>query len=301
MGNRYDGSGASSPQWWPSRYGAGDELGSLNEINEQRTLAAIQLPRTGEVLPLAQVLMPSSPAYGSRYFRQIILAHETLHSPDPDGSAVNVLEELQAQTYHMGCHVDGLGHIGIDQRFYNGIDVKDFLTPTKLLRYGAEKMKPWVTRGVLLDIAGLEGTETLPAGFAITVDHVEEAQRRIGVEVGPGDVVLFNTGWGKRVAIPDGYAGVQPGCGWEAAHWLSDRRVSAVGADNWGFECVPFQPGRAAFTIHQHLIVETGTYIIENLDLDALVASGRGEFLFVMSPNRVEGATGSMVNPLAIL
>ena len=34
-------------QWWPSRYGAGDQLGALNEITPEKTAAAARLVRSG--------------------------------------------------------------------------------------------------------------------------------------------------------------------------------------------------------------------------------------------------------------
>ncbi|HJZ36528.1 MAG TPA: hypothetical protein VJ204_09685, partial [Solirubrobacterales bacterium] len=74
----------------------------------------------------------------------------------------------------------------------------------------------------------------------------------------------------------------------------------AVGADNWGLEAIPgTDPG--AFVVHQHLLTETGTFIVENLTLAELVASGASEFLFLMAPLRIVGLTGSPVAPVAVI
>src|SRR5262245_52034909 len=59
----YDGSGPSSPRWWPSRYGADDELGAGNELTAERTLAALRIPTQGRIIELAQLLEPGIPAY----------------------------------------------------------------------------------------------------------------------------------------------------------------------------------------------------------------------------------------------
>jgi kynurenine formamidase len=158
-----------------------------------------------------------------------------------------------------------------------------------------------VTRGVCLDIAGLENTETLPEGYVITPEHLEQAQERQGVEVGGGDAVLLHTGWGALWDDSDAYTGKEPGCGWEAAHWLTDRHVSVVASDNWGFEVMPFEDENKIFVVHQHLLAETGTFIVENIRTGGLVAEGISEFLFFMAPNKVRGATGSMVNPVVVV
>ena len=90
-------------------------------------------------------------------------------------------------------------------------------------------------RGVCLDIAALEGTAMLEEGFAITVEHIEAACERQGVDIGAGDVVLFHTGWSSLWMVDNSrYGALEPGLGWDGAHWLTERRVSLVGADNWG-------------------------------------------------------------------
>lgn len=297
---RYDGHGSRSPQWWPSRYGPDDELGAGNELTPERLMAALGLPREGRVIELAQILEDGVPLVEARTFHQLILAHEAIPSA-PGGSDATGYEEHVTQCYHLGCHVDGLGHLGIDGHYYNGRHHSEFYAPTGLKKYGMEKVRPWVTRGVCLDVAALEGVRTLEAGFVVTAEHLERACERQGVEVGAGDAVLIHTGWGDLWMEDDRYGGDEPGPGWEASHWLTDRRVSMVGADNWAFEVIPFEQPDLAFVCHQHLLAETGTHIVENLRTRELVDGSHWEFLFIMVPNKVRGATGSMVAPLAIV
>jgi kynurenine formamidase len=301
MTEPYDGRGARSAQWWPSRYGEGDELGAANELTPERTLAALRLPRSGEVLELAQVLTRGTPTWPPRSFHQLIVTHQALQPLGAGDSDATSLEEQVSLGFHVGCHLDGLGHVGIAGRFYNGLPLEDFLAPDGLRRYGAETMRPWLCRGVCLDVAALEGVEVLDLGFVITPEHLEEACRRQEVEVRTGDVVLLNTGWGTHWAEGERYVQGEPGAGLAACRWLTDRRVSAVGADNAAFEPIPAEKPELILVCHQHLIAETGTFIIENIRLDHLVASARSEFLFVMTPLKVKGATASPISPLAVL
>ena len=85
------------------------------------------------------------------------------------------------------------------------------------------------------------------------------------------------------------------------ADWLTDRRVSLVGLDNWGCDVYPNPDPELFFPAHQQLLTQSGTYILENIQTSELVASGAVEFLFVLSPSKSEGATAAMVAPLAVI
>jgi kynurenine formamidase len=306
VGQAYDGRGGDSPQWWPSRYGPDDELGAGNELTPERTLAALQIPKEGRKIELAQLLEEGAPAFPPRTWKQLILAHGTLDAtkmaPESGGSHMTYFEESAFGTYHIGCHVDGLGHVGIDGHFYNGHHYKDFYTSKGLTKFGVETMRPWVTRGVCLNIAALLGTEQLDEGFVITPEHLEEACRAQNVQIGAGDVVLLHTGWGSLWTEDiEHYEHVEPGAGWDAAHWLTDRRVSLVGADNWAFEVIPFERPDGIFVVHQHLLAETGTHILENATTAELAASGFSEFLFVLTVQKTKGSTGAYASPVAVV
>jgi kynurenine formamidase len=300
----YDGNGAASPQWWPSRYGPDDQLGSGNELTPERTLKALQIPRQGRTFQLAQLLEPGIPAYPPRGWNQLVLAHGALDEMvlAPDTTRPSYFEEQVTQTYQIGCHLDGLGHLGIDGRFYNGHHYNDIYDPTGLIKLGIEHAPPWLARGVCLDIVGLVGHDMLEEGFVIYPDHLEAACRRQGVEIGPGDVVLVHTGWSKLWNVDnERYGALEPGLGWEAGHWLTDRRISLAGADNWCLEVWPPERDDSPLVVHQHLLAETGTYIVENLRTAELIEAEAWEFLFVLTPQRTKGSTGSMAAPLAVV
>jgi kynurenine formamidase len=300
----YDGTGGRSTQWWPSRYGADDELGAGHELTAERMLSALQIPKRGRVIELAQLLEPGIPAYPPRAWHQLVLAHGGLEETmlAADTTQASYFEEHVTQTYQIGCHLDGLGHVGVNGRYYNGMHYRDIYAPTGLRKLGIEHAPQWIARGVCLDIASLEGTTMLEEGFAITPEHIEAACERQGVEIGAGDVVLFHTGWSELWMVDnERYGALEPGLGWDAAHWLSDRRISLAGADNWCLEVWPPEQEAHPLVVHQHFLCETGTYIIENLKTRELVTDGISEFLFLLSPNKTKGSTGSMAAPIAVV
>lgn len=291
--------------WWPSRYGCGDRRGSGNELTSQRVLAALRIPREGEVIELAQPLDAEAPRWGGRLWGQSILTHgATAEHRARSENGDTYLEELVVGGLHSGCHIDALGHGGIDGRFYNGHELDEVYGFEGLRLLGIEGASPWIARGVCLDVAAAAGLERLEAGFAVTPVHLEEACRRQEVAVEAGDAVLLHTGWAHLYrADPDRYLQGEPGASHEAARWLTDCRASLVGADNWGFEVVSAEEadGGPRFPVHQHLLAETGTHILENVDVTPLIERGRSEFLFIAAPVKVAGATAGQVNPLAVI
>lgn len=300
----YDGSGSSAAPWWPSRYGVEDRLGSGNEVTPERVLRALRLPREGRVVELAQVTTADIPAAAPRSYSQVILAHETLEAVSAAAGAneFSTFQEQVVTSNHVGCHVDGLGHVGIGGRYYNGRHYAGIYRSGGLLELGIEHARPWVTRGVCLDVAGLLGVDVLEPGLVITVAHLRDACDRQEVAVEAGDAVLVHTGWGDLLGSdPTRYSAGEPGLGWAAAHWLTDRRPSIVGADNWGFEVVPSESPDRWYWVHQHVITETGTHILENITTTALVAGQHWEFLFLLAPAKLQGATAAVVNPVAVL
>jgi kynurenine formamidase len=161
-------------------------------------------------------------------------------------------------------------------------------------------MGPIAGRVLLLDIAALHGGP-LGDGTPITADDLRQAADRAGADPQTGDIVLIRTGWGEHQALaPDVSFDAEPGLDLEAALWLAERNVAAVGADNYAVEVLPFEAG-TVFPVHQRLIRDFGIPLLEGLDLRHLSATGRGTFLFAANPLPLAGGTGSPISPMAIL
>jgi kynurenine formamidase len=89
-----------------------------------------------------------------------------------------------------------------------------------------------------------------------------------------------------------------------AARWLLQRGVVATGTDTETYEVQPApDPGPTGNPqpVHTLLLIDNGIHIMESLDLEALARDRVYEFLFVALPLKIRGATGSMVDPLAIV
>lgn len=296
-------------RWWPSRYGADDQAGALNEITPAAVARAAGLVRRGRVIDLSHVLDARAPAFPGRTFRQFIttVAHDLNRRSPAAGPAglgrngVNWIVEQVAATSQMGTHVDGLNHLQIGDRTYNGHRVADLVEEHGTNRLGVETLPQAVTRGLLVDVAALRGVPRLEAGDVITPADAEAGLARAGLAVEPGDAVLFHTGWGALWDDPAAYVAGEPGPGLALAEWLAERRVALTGCDTWSYGPVPPEDPDEPFVVPQTLNVRHGVVVLENLTLTELAEAGAAEFMLVVAHPKLRGATGAWVAPLAVL
>jgi kynurenine formamidase len=296
--------------WWPSQYGADDQAGALNEITPAARVRAAALVREGRVFDLAHVLDENVPAFPGRTFRQYLTtsAHQlNRRAPGagPEGlghNNVNWVVEYVAAPSQMGTHMDGLNHLQIGDRTYNGHRLVDVVEEYGTNRLGIETLPQIVTRGVLLDVAAVHSVERLERGYVITPADVEAALARRGVTVETGDAVLFHTGWGRSWGVDnETYVDGEPGPGRALGAWLVDHRVAMTGCDTWSFGPVPPEDPDEPFVVPQTLNVKHGVVVLENLRLADVAEAQLSEFMFVVSNAKLRGATGAWVAPLAIV
>jgi kynurenine formamidase len=284
--------------FWPSKYGADDEAGALNEITPAAVVRAAGLVRRGRVFDLAHVLDDAVPAFPGRTFRQFL-------TTDPNRrvglNEVNWIVEYVAAPSQMGTHMDGLNHLHAGERMYNGHRLSDVAAEFGTTKLGLETLPQVVTRGLLLDIAAVRGVERLAAGDVITPADAEAALARAALTVAPGDAVLFHTGWGTWWGEDnEAYVAGEPGPGMALAEWLVERRVAITGCDTWSYGPVPAEDPDRPFLVPQTLNTRHGVVVLENLRLAEMAASGVRECLFVVGHPKLRGATGAWVAPLAI-
>ncbi|MFI7078565.1 cyclase family protein [Micromonospora sp. NPDC049903] len=220
------------------------------------------------------------------------------------GSAAN---DIITMGTHVGTHIDAFSHVSQDGRLYDGADAADAGRGGRFADLGAHTIAPMVRRGVLLDVPAALGTpEGCEPGYEITPQDLTRTAEQQGTPLRPGDVVLIRSGWGRHFDDDDrtrfvGHDSGVPGVGEAGATWLADQGVHAAGADTIAFECLRPGAGHSVLPAHRVLLVERGVYIIETMALEELAAAGVHEFLFVLSPLAIFGATGSPVRPLAVV
>lgn len=217
------------------------------------------------------------------------------------GSAAN---DLLVTGTHVGTHVDAVGHVSHCGQLFGDVSAVDAQVGGRLATLGIEEIDPILSRGVLLDVAGALGVDSCEGGYEITVADLEATVAAQGTAPTAGDVVLIRSGWGRWWNTDVDFVGSEsgvPGVGESGAEWLASLGLRAVGADSIAFECLKAGAGHTLLPAHRVLLVEAGINIIETLALEQLAADRVHEFLFVMTPLHLVGATGSPVRPLAVV
>lgn len=286
----------------PSKWGADDQIGALNNITSANVLEASKLIRKGKSIRMGIETNSKTPAYPPRTFSLTVLSPGQENGASLGATKTNYNDDIIMGWVGIGSQLDGLGHIGTANVYYNCNKAGDFVTAGGLKKLGIENVPAIATRGVILDMVGLMGKDPVPEGTAFNRKEIDAAVARQGIKPpGKGDVVIFYTGWTKLIGKDDKrYGSVEPGLGVEGARYLASLNVAAVGADTWGLEVIPFEVPSNVFHVHQILLTENGMHILENVNAEEAVKDKVYEGLFTLGPSRITGAVQAIINPIFV-
>jgi len=286
-----------------SPWGPTDEIGTLNMMTDASRLDVLKQVATGRVYDLAVEMFIGMPTccvpFGDPNF-QIFMTHTP--AQDTAKELLSYSGDGVSMYTHTGTHIDTLNHFGLHGQIWNQVSSHDALGVRGWTKSGADKYPPIIARGVLIDVSKSKNVATLPTSYAITVADVQDALRKQGTTLKPGDVVLVRTGamslWpdAAKYRLAD-----QPGLSLEAAQWLVEgQKAMLVGADNFGIESFPSKDPQNFVPVHSYLLAERGVSLVEAMWLEDLSKDRVYEFLFIASPLKMRGATASPLRPFAI-
>jgi len=291
------------------------DIGPIGRQPADQVVAAARLVREGRLISLAAPRYPGMPLFPGhppfqvlnyRTPRGIRVTGAKPWGPINDAGLGYMAEYVMA-TSHSGAHMDALAHMTVDDdmHWYGGGNADEHLTDFGPTYLDASTMPPFFTRGVLLDAAGHRGVACLPKGSPIDAAEMDAMCSAEGVDVRAGDVVVIRTGYMSLWPDAEAMAAHKtPGPDLSAARWLLERGVVATGTDTETFEVQPApDPGPTGNPqpVHTLLLIQNAIYLMESLDLEALARERIYEFLFVALPLKIRGATGSMVDPVAVV
>jgi kynurenine formamidase len=290
------------------RWGPDDERGALNLVTAAKRREGAAAVVAGETVSCARELpvRPSS-ENPNPALHMMIRAGDDCVMPGLDFESVG---DFVGVAFHgmATSHIDALCHVLVDGRMYNGFS-KDEIKSTGARRGSIMCTRDGISsRGVLLDVPRSLGVPWLEPGAAITVEQLEAAERDQDVRVTEGDILLVATGRDARRAEHGPWSpwhGGLAGLHVECVPWLHARGVAVLGSDGVSDPLpgagIPGWP----MPVHQVGLVAMGLHLLDNLRLDRLAeACARHErwaFQLTVAPLRIDGGTGSPVNPIAVL
>jgi len=295
------------------RWGADDEVGTLNNISPQDIINAARLIRRGQAFSLALNFDnqgPQNGQWGGRFnpIHTMLTSGVDAVAGRQDSMRVRYADDMVTMPLQCGTQWDALGHIFFGDRMWNGYDAR-LVDSNGAHKNGIEKVKAkMVGRGVLLDVARFKGVEFLEDGYGIGTAEVEACAQAQGVEVRRGDFVLVRTGQMEcclKSGAWGGYAGGDaPGLRFETADWIRRTDIAAICSDTWGCEVRPNESDEAFQPWHWVVIPMIGISMGEIFYLKDLAEDCARdhvyEFFFCAPPLPITRAVGSPVNPIAV-
>src|SRR5580704_6195421 len=247
----------------PSPFGPDDQTGATNRITPAVTKAAAAEIQTGVVTPMAYPLTDGIPLFGTRFSKTVLTSFATMPGAEFGKNKLSYMEDTYLSQSHVGTHIDGIGHIGVQDCYYNQTPMGKYVTQNNLKRLGLENIKTFATRGVIIDVVRVFQAANklkpnpackrpcLDAGTMITQADLEAGLKMYNVALREGDAVFINTGWGdlfeQYPAQNTAYNGGEPGITTAAAQWLASQKVILVGTDTWAVEVIPGEDKDIAF------------------------------------------------------
>jgi kynurenine formamidase len=303
----------SFERWHPSRFGADDVLGAFNLINPESILKALSLVKEGRVYDLSFTLDQDMPVPGfhGAFFANTqytlengVEWHDRYIGKMSNGYSAQNLRI--AMSDHSGTHIDQLNHVGQQQSdghflVYNGVPNREIVSSFGTTRFGAETMPPLIGRGILIDVAGHNGVDILPAGYAIQPDELEAALAQQGTTVQEGDTVLVYTGWSRNWHDQGTMLSGEPGLGKACAQWAVDNSIICWGLDQFATDPVPFETPGEALPMHIAMLTKAGIRLMENVFMEEIVRDRIYEMLLIAAPLKFKGGTGSPVRLLGLV
>src|SRR5215470_16629024 len=125
----------------PSPFGPEDETGATNRITPAVTKAAAAEIQTGKVIPMAHDLVDGVPLFGTRFTKTILTSAAVVPGAELGKNQLSYMEDTYLSQSHVGTHIDGMGHIGIQDCYYNQVAMGKFVTQNYLKKLGLENIK----------------------------------------------------------------------------------------------------------------------------------------------------------------
>ncbi len=292
------------------RWGADDQVGTLNLITAERRAAAARSVGTGVALSLSLPLDATGPSAPPRGAPLHFMTATGTDSPLKLAGGASFTDDYIVMALQCSTQWDGLAHVYYDGHMWNGVPAAE-VTAAGAARNGIEHAAGRISgRAVLLDFVRLASPGRpggpVPRRGLITAADLDAMCAAQDVQVGAGDILLVRTG-SMAVYRESGswreFRGQQSGLDFDCADWLHEHQVAAVAADNATVELAGYYSDYFV-PLHMVAIRDMGLWLGEYWYLEDLAAAcaadGRWDCFLAAHVLPVTGAVGSPVSAVAL-
>ena len=304
-----------SPSNW-GKWGADDEVGSLNYLGPEQVLAAVRLVTSGKTFTLQRLIgdPKGDPVWPGRTPAERTQIWDEgdwdeggkgpaypggLHYADDKINAF-----LQGSTQY-----DALGHVWFGGQIYNGYDARTTIGGLDKASVEPIAQRGVVGRAVLLDMARFRGKDNLEGAETFTHEDLLECAKAQGVTIEKRDILIVRTNFLKLFfdlgeKFYEGFC--EPGLVYspELVRWFQDMEIPNLVTDTIANEVTMDPNNGVALVLHNALMRNLGITLTEIADLELLAEDCAQDkqyaFLYVAAPLKVAKGSGSPVNPVVI-
>ena len=184
-----------------SPWGPNDQTGATNRITAAVTKAAAAEIQSGKVVTMTYPLVDGVPLFGSRFTKTILTATGLAPGGALGENQLTYMEDTWLSQSHVGTHLDGMGHIGRQDCYFNQNAMGKFINQNYMTKLGLEHLKSFATRGVIVDMVKVfqaagkfKGNSAckkpcLDKGTLITAADIQAGLKMYNVTLREGDIL----------------------------------------------------------------------------------------------------------------
>lgn len=306
---------ANSPSNW-GRWGAADEVGSLNFLTSFEVLRGVRAVRQGKVFTCGEVI--GRPTGDPLWPGRIPAKRETVIDkasytrgdlPSLPGGAEFTDDKIE-MFLQGSTQFDALGHVWYDDKLWNGYPANETNGGMKKASILPIAERGVVGRGVLLDMARFRGKDYLEKGDLLGLDDILGCAEAQGVTLEKHDILCLRLGFLQLLHVqgPDVFYQdfLEPGLTYspELVDWFYRMEIPCLSTDTISNETELDPAIGVQIPLHCALMRNLGIAFNEICNFEELAkdchADGQWDFLYAAAPLKVSEATGAPTNVLAI-
>src|SRR5712692_6177834 len=124
-----------------SPWGPNDQTGATNRVTSAVTKAAAAEIQEGKVVPMSYILKDGVPLFGTRFAKTVLTAHSLAPGASFGENQLTYMEDTWLSQSHVGTHLDGMGHIGRKDCYFNQTQIGKYIGQNYINKLGLENMK----------------------------------------------------------------------------------------------------------------------------------------------------------------